>query len=269
MRFSFPSFSVIGALLFAAAQVEAIKLTVKCDGTEVSMDLSEYGLSDQSCPSQSELNELEQLMGLSESCSSYDIVCSNDCLGENTLLYNCKLDAYFEARDIKVGDAVGVMTPSGPACSHVYYKWQHEDRFESVSLEVEDSKEPIVVSDNHLLYVGKTFGEHTPTAAKNVQVGDFLVTKDGAKKIVSIDQVMTGLVNVLTYNPALHLKNGVIISAHSYSEDMYGYAFLPFRMMYNVFGNWMAGVFDSHGFQKILLKGDYYIGYAIDAFSLH
>mmetsp|Transcript_26181 Transcript_26181/g.39638 ORF Transcript_26181/g.39638 Transcript_26181/m.39638 type:complete len:268 (+) Transcript_26181:140-943(+) len=267
MRFSFPFVSVIGALFFVASDIEAIKITVTCDGISATVNSEDFGLGDLQCPSQSALNDL--VAEDFEECTTSSISCSNDCLGEQTLLYNCKLDTYVEARDIVVGDAVGVMTPSGPACSDVYYKWQHEDKFGSFSFEVEDSEEPIVVSDNHLLYVGKTFGEHTPMAAKNVQVGDFLVTKDGAKKIVSVDEVMTGLVNILTYNPALELKNGVIISAHSYSEDMYGYAFMPFKLMYNVFGNWMAGVFDNHSFQKMLLKGDYYIGYAISALSLN
>mmetsp|Transcript_22399 Transcript_22399/g.33105 ORF Transcript_22399/g.33105 Transcript_22399/m.33105 type:complete len:266 (-) Transcript_22399:214-1011(-) len=265
MRFSFPFVSVIGALFFVASDVEAVKFTFTCDGITSKQDFSGV---DAACPSQSVLDELAIEAGAND-CTSWSISCSNDCLGEHTLLYNCKLDAHVEARDIEVGDAVGVMTPSGPACSDVYYKWQHEDKFGSFSFEVEDSDEPIVVSDNHLLYVGKSFGEHTPTAAKNVQVGDFLVTKDGAKKIVSVNEVMTGLVNILTYNPALELKNGVIISAHSYSEDVYGYAFVPFKLMYNVFGNWMAGVFNNHSFQKMLLRGDYYIGYAISALSLN
>lgn len=274
MRFSFPFVSVVGSLLFVASEIEAVKVTFTCAGITTSLDFKDLyrqaGLdppSDLQCPSQSDLNDLGK-----EACGNdfESISCSNDCLGEHTLLYNCKLDAYVEARDIEVGDAVGVMTPSGPACSDVYYKWAHEDRFESYSFEVEDSNEPIVVSENHLLYVGKTYGEHTPTKAKDVKAGDLLVTKDGgAKKIVSVNEVMTGLVNILTYNPALQLKNGVIISAHSYSEDIYGYAFVPFKFMYNVFGNWMAGVFNNYSFKKMLLKGDYYIGYAITALSLN
>lgn len=200
---------------------------------------------------------------------------SRDCVGESTLLYSCSKDAYVNAGSVRVGDSIRTMTPEGPKCSDTFYKYQHEGKYEALSFNIEGSESALVFSKNHLLYVGEEFGKHRPTYAKNIQIGDKLVsnTAVGAggshKKVISIAKAMTGLVNVLTLNPTLELEGGVIVSAYSYDETLYAIPFVPFKIMYHMFGaEYMRSVLEKKSMQEHLTNIDYYMGYSIDFFSL-
>jgi len=196
--------------------------------------------------------------------------CSNDCLGESTLLYSCSDDEYVEAGSVRVGDSIRTMTLEGPRCSDVFYKYQHADKYNALSFDIEGSKSPLVFSDNHLVYVGEEFGKHNPTYAKNIKIGDKLVSKDGSpKKVLFIKKTISGLVNVLTLNPNLELEGGVIVSAYSYNESLYAIPFVPLKMMYKIFGaQYMRNILENTSAEAQLAKFDYYMGYALDLFSL-
>eukprot|EP00567_Pseudictyota_dubia_P003740 CAMPEP_0197449140 /NCGR_PEP_ID=MMETSP1175-20131217/20167_1 /TAXON_ID=1003142 /ORGANISM="Triceratium dubium, Strain CCMP147" /LENGTH=160 /DNA_ID=CAMNT_0042981165 /DNA_START=380 /DNA_END=862 /DNA_ORIENTATION=- len=160
------------------------------------------------------------------------------------------------------------MTSEGPVCSDVYYKFQHEGSYAAVAIDVEGVDEAVVVSQNHLVYVGETFGDHKAIPAKDVRVGDMLVAKEGPKKVTAISETMSGLVNVLTAEPSLVLESGVLISAHSYSESLYGYTFMPFKIMYSMLGAATMGkLMDNADTKNALTKLDYYMGYGIDIIS--
>jgi len=196
--------------------------------------------------------------------------CSNDCLGESTLLYSCSDNEYVEAGSVTVGDSIRTMTLEGPRCSDVFYKYQHAGKFNALSFDIEGSKSPLVFSDNHLVYVGEEFGKHNPTYAKNIKIGDKLVSKDGSpKKVLFIKKTISGLVNVLTLNPNLELESGVIVSAYSYNESLYAIPFVPLKMMYKIFGaQYMRNILENTSTEAQLAKFDYYMGYALDLFSL-
>jgi len=196
--------------------------------------------------------------------------CSIDCLGESTLLYSCSDDEYVEAGSVTVGDSIRTMTLEGPRCSDVFYKYQHAGKFNALSFDIEGSKSPLVFSDNHLVYVGEEFGKHNPTYAKNIKIGDKLVSKDGSpKKVLFIKKTISGLVNVLTLNPNLELESGVIVSAYSYNESLYAIPFVPLKMMYKIFGaQYMRNILENTSTEAQLAKFDYYMGYALDLFSL-
>lgn len=196
--------------------------------------------------------------------------CSNDCLGESTLLYSCSNNEYVEAGSVTVGDSIRTMTLDGPRCSDVFYKFQHAGKYNALSFDIEGSKSPLVFSDNHLVYVGEEFGKHNPTYAKNIKIGDKLVSKDGyPKKVLFIKKTISGLVNVLTLNPNLELESGVIVSAYSYNESLYAIPFVPLKMMYKIFGaQYMRNILENTSTEAQLAKFDYYMGYALDLFSL-
>lgn len=191
------------------------------------------------------------------------------CLGEETELYSCLQGEYVKARDVNVGDSLRTMTNDGPVCSDVYYKYQHPGKSSALAFTVEGSDEAIVFSDYHILYKGEIFGEHQALHARNVQVGDKLVTKYGpSKEVLSIEETNIRLVNILAFNPSLELENGVIISAHSYDETLYSFLFAPFRIMYYVVGGpRMEGFFESKDAGDMLVRLDYYTAYFMNLFS--
>jgi hypothetical protein len=135
----------------------------------------------------------------------------------------------------------------GPVCSDVYYVWKHKGMSLAYAIHLDDTTDTtVVVSSNHLVYEGTSFSTRRTVRAKNVRPGDMLISKDGPKKVLSVEVTYSDLVNVLSYNPSLELVNGVIISAHSYHETVYSYVFWPMQILYSMFGaGKVAAFYDS------------------------
>jgi hypothetical protein len=166
--------------------------------------------------------------------SSFTCDYSEACIGGSNLVYSCSVGDYVAARDVTIGDQLRSLTESGPVCSDVYYVFKHKGSSSAVSIEVEGSF--VHVSPDHIVYVGTSFEDRRKVLAKNVSPGDLLISMDGSKKVLSVTEIEVDLVNVLTLEPALVLASGVVVSAHSYHEDVYWYAFYPLRVMYKYFG---------------------------------
>eukprot|EP00548_Thalassiothrix_antarctica_P019645 CAMPEP_0194193810 /NCGR_PEP_ID=MMETSP0154-20130528/75240_1 /TAXON_ID=1049557 /ORGANISM="Thalassiothrix antarctica, Strain L6-D1" /LENGTH=170 /DNA_ID=CAMNT_0038918181 /DNA_START=412 /DNA_END=922 /DNA_ORIENTATION=- len=129
----------------------------------------------------------------------------------------------------------------------VYYKFNHIEQSDTLSFTLNGTESPLVFSDLHIVYIGRNFNERSPTLAKDVRIGDKLVTKEGpSKEVISVTPTMGGLVNILTFNPHLELKDGVIVSGYSIDETLNSILFAPFRMMYRTFG----AKYTSYGAQR-------------------
>jgi len=192
-----------------------------------------------------------------------------NCLGEDTLLYSCSDDQFIEASKVQVGDSLRTMTPYGTVCSDVYYKFNHGEESDSLSFTVNGTESPLVFSDSHIVYIGRNFNERSPTLAKDVQIGDKLVTKEGfSREVISVKRTVTGLVNVLTLNPHLELSDGIIVSGYSFNENLNSVLFSPLRMMYRTFGAKYTGhIIENTSFKALLREVDYYLSYPIDILS--
>lgn len=178
-----------------------------------------------------------------DGCSEISWECGDDCISADTLLFSCDTQEYLAAAFVKPGDSLRTMTPNGAACSEVYYTFHHKgENYKAIQIQVQgdDESDPIVVSPNHLVYVGASFETRRHVMAKNVVAGDILVTTSagaGGMVVSAVKTVSAPLVNVLTFEPALELANGVVISAHSFHEGLYGYVFYPIKAMYYMFGS--------------------------------
>jgi hypothetical protein len=177
--------------------------------------------------------------------AEYSLWGTADCLGSETLLYSCTADKYLPAKSISIGDSIRTMTfNDGSVCSEVYYVWKHKQMSFACAIHLDDTTDmTVVVSPNHLVYEGTSFSTRRTVRAKNVRPGDMLISKDGPKKVLSVEVTYSDLVNVLSYNPSLELVNGVIISAHSYHETLYSYVFWPMQILYTMFGAGKVEVF--------------------------
>ena len=188
----------------------------------------------------SERNRNCQIFCAENQCgdSVYSLWGTADCLGGETLLYSCNAGMYLPAKSISIGDSIRTALEDGSVCSEVYYVLKHEGKSLAYTISFADDTTGavVVVSPNHLVYVGESFSSRRVVRAKNIRPGDLLISKDGPKQVLSIDTTYSELVNVLTYNPSLELVNGVIISAHSYHETLYSYLFWPLQMMSYLFG---------------------------------
>ena len=172
-----------------------------------------------------------------------------DCFSGSALLYSCTQHEYVAARTIKVGDAVRAMAAVGgvPTCSEVYHVYQHTEKadhaYEAYAIELEGHDAALEVSSNHMVYVGESYKDRHAVRAASVMVGDRLVALQGSSVVTGIKAVpVPDLVNVLTYEPALHVgtneENPVIVSAYSYNEFYYHYFYAtPLRAAYSAFGN--------------------------------
>jgi hypothetical protein len=154
-------------------------------------------------------------------------------------LYSCTAQMYLPAREISIGDSVRTVAKDGSStCSDVYFSFLHEDESKVVEIVVESTKDKqeskIVLSRNHLVYSGSS---SVSVMAKNVQVGDLLVSSDGSlKKVMDVKYGESALVNILTLEGNIELQNGVVISSYSFHEALYAAAFYPVKMMYWMFG---------------------------------
>ena len=178
---------------------------------------------------------------------------TEDCFAGSSLLYSCTQQEYVAARTIKVGNEVGnavramAATDGAPTCSEVYHVYQHTEKadhaYEAYAIELEGHDAALEVSSNHMVYVGASYEHRRAVRAATVVVGDRLVVLKGSSAVTSIKAVpVLDLVNVLTYEPALHvgthLDNPVIVSAYSYDEFYYHYFYAtPLRAAYSAFGN--------------------------------
>jgi hypothetical protein len=133
---------------------------------------------------------------------------SKDCIGANMNLYSCTAQTYLPARDISIGDSVRTVAKDGSyTCSDVYFSFLHEDETKVVEIVVDSSEvkqeSKIVLSGNHLVYSGLS---SAAVMAKNVQVGDLLVSSDGSlKKVVDVKDGESALVNILTVEGNIEL----------------------------------------------------------------
>jgi len=178
-------------------------------------------------------------------CDTYPLNGEDDCIGANLHLFSCTRDKYVPAWDLSIGDSVRSMTSDGPVCTEIYYVFKHEAKSTAYTIKVESSSrnddvfEEIVLSPNHLLYVGNNFSERRAVSSKRLQIGDELVSSNGdgfSQKVISIDLTQSNLVNILTFEPTIQLESGVIISAHSFHDIIYSYVFWPFALAYKYFG---------------------------------
>jgi len=192
-----------------------------------------------------------------------------NCLGDDTLLYSCDDNEFVEANEVQVGDSLRTMTPHGTVCSDVYYKFSHLEQSDTLSFTLNGTESPLVFSDLHIVYIGRNFNERSPTLAKDVRIGDKLVTKEGPpKEVISVAPTMGGLVNILTFNPHLELKDGVIVSGYSIDETLNSILFAPFRMMYRTFGaKYTSYIIENTTFNALLREVDKYFSYSIDVIS--
>ena len=90
-----------------------------------------------------------------------------------------------------------------------------------------------------MVYVGEAFASRRAIKAQHLQPGDRLITSstETPQPIVrSVLPIRTELVNVLTLEPALELANGLVVSAHSHHETLYGCVFWPIRQLYQWMG---------------------------------
>ena len=142
---------------------------------------------------------------------------------------------------MRTGDRLRTMTREGSVCSEVYYTLRHEGEAPALAFELEDAS-VVVTSPEHIVYVGESYEGRSPTPAKNVRAGDVLVSRTGPKRVVAVEATASRLVNVLTFEPALETENGLLLSAHSYHEALYSYAFLPFRIAYSIAGPTYADI---------------------------
>lgn len=173
----------------------------------------------------------------------------DDCFSGSSLLYSCTQQEYVAARTIKVGDAVRAVAAAdgAPTCSEVYHVYQHTKKadhaYEAYAIELEGHDAALEVSSNHLVYLGASYEHRRAVRAATVVVGDRLVALKGSSVVTGIKAVpVPDLVNVLTYEPALHVgthsDNPVIVSAYSYDEFYYHYFYAtPLRAAYSAFGN--------------------------------
>ena len=161
-----------------------------------------------------------------------------DCVDANTMLLSCDIQDYVSAASIKPGEHICTLSSedNSDVCSEVYYTFAHEGISGTLEVELEDFTK-VTVSNNHLLYTGSTFASRKATTAKNVKIGDMVVSSDGsAKTITSVEDTAAELVNVLTMEGSIELENGVIISTHSFNENLYSAVFYPIKMMYKWIG---------------------------------
>lgn len=161
-----------------------------------------------------------------------------DCVDANTTLFSCDIQDYVSAASIKPGEHIRTLSSedNSDVCSEVYYTFAHEGISGTLEVELEDFTK-VTVSNNHLLYTGSTFASRKATTAKNVKIGDMLVSSDGsAKTVTSVEDTAAELVNVLTMEGSIELENGVIISTHSFNENLYSAVFYPIKMMYKWIG---------------------------------
>mmetsp|Transcript_15768 Transcript_15768/g.18205 ORF Transcript_15768/g.18205 Transcript_15768/m.18205 type:complete len:260 (+) Transcript_15768:276-1055(+) len=192
-----------------------------------------------------------------------------NCLGDDTLLYSCDDNEFVEANEVQIGNSLRTMTPHGTVCSDVYYKFSHLEQSDTLSFTLNGTESPLVFSDLHIVYIGRNFNERSPTLAKDVRIGDKLVTKEGpSKEVISVTPTMGGLVNILTFNPHLELKDGVIVSGYSIDETLNSILFAPFRMMYRTFGaKYTNYIIENTTFNALLREVDRYFSYSINIIS--
>lgn len=166
-----------------------------------------------------------------------------DCIGEDVRVYSCSSNMLMPVREISMGDSIRALSSNGELiCSDVYYIYKHKAKGTAYVIQVAGQDEDIVLSPNHLLYVGNNFGNRNAVLAKNLREGDVLVSSDPndlkTKKVVlSIQAKASNLVNILTFDSAIELEGGVVISAYSFNELLYSYVFWPFALSYKYFGS--------------------------------
>jgi len=159
------------------------------------------------------------------------------------MLYSCTAGAYVAAREGKIGDQIRAISYAGsepePVCSEVYYTYKHKSpSLNAVAIQVDGDDSPVIqVSEHHLVYVGASHQQRQAVLAKNVKPGDVLLSSTGKKTVLSVQPALMDLVSVLTFEPALELQGGVVVSAYSYHDYLYPVLFWPFRVMYNIFGS--------------------------------
>lgn len=162
-----------------------------------------------------------------------------ECVGAETRVFSCTLNRYVPVKSIRVGDSIrSISSDSGTSiCSDVYYLFQHKSESISYVIQVV-GQENIVVSPNHLLYIGTSFKERRAVLAKNLQPGDTLISSSSVNDAVvkSIKTEYSKLVNVLSFEPAIELEGGVIISGYSFNETIYAWLFWPFALSYKFLG---------------------------------
>jgi hypothetical protein len=176
-------------------------------------------------------------------CAKFSASTSNkNCLGGDTRLYSCSEEGYVPARSITSGDSIRTMTADGPACSEVYFTFRHEGVSPALTIEFESSSngsDTVDLSPRHLVYVGQSFDTRNAILAQDVRPGDVLISSssENAKRVLSVTPTEVDLVNVLSFEAALEIEGGVIISAHSYDDVLYSYLFWPIRLMYKALGS--------------------------------
>ena len=173
-----------------------------------------------------------------EQCS-FESNSQAECIGAEMRLFSCTANKYVPAKSLRVGDSVrGVSARTGEtACSDVYYAYRHQSESLSYAIRLAGARDDVVVSPNHLLYVGTGFGGRRAVRAKDVRVGDSLVSSSADGAVVeSIGTRYSELVNVLAFEPAIELEGGVVISAHSFDETLYAWMFWPFALSYKFLG---------------------------------
>ena len=161
-----------------------------------------------------------------------------ECIGAEMRVFSCSSSRYVPVESLQVGDSIRSLSPETGTlvCSDVYYLFQHKSESISYVIQVM-GHDNIVVSPNHLLYIGASFEERRAVLAKNLRLGDRLVSSSSNDAVVkSIKAKYSKLVNVLTFEPAIELEGGVLISGYSFNETIYAWVFWPFALSYKFLG---------------------------------
>eukprot|EP00545_Synedropsis_sp_CCMP1620_P003673 CAMPEP_0119013446 /NCGR_PEP_ID=MMETSP1176-20130426/8454_1 /TAXON_ID=265551 /ORGANISM="Synedropsis recta cf, Strain CCMP1620" /LENGTH=276 /DNA_ID=CAMNT_0006966537 /DNA_START=61 /DNA_END=891 /DNA_ORIENTATION=+ len=185
----------------------------------------------------------------SSNIEGLEVDCEESCIGGDMRLFSCDENMFVPASKVKMGDKIRSQTVDKEStCSEVFYTFAHKgNSYHVLEFEIEHPMDPLheddidvsktVLSANHLVFVGTSLNDRVATLAKDVKVGDLLVTStNGPQKVVGIHPSTSALVNVLTMDGTLELANGVIVSAYSYHEGLYAALFYPMKLMYQWFG---------------------------------
>mmetsp|Transcript_6768 Transcript_6768/g.8769 ORF Transcript_6768/g.8769 Transcript_6768/m.8769 type:complete len:287 (+) Transcript_6768:116-976(+) len=183
----------------------------------------------------------------------------DDCIGAETVLFSCTLNALVPAHQVSIGDEIRTRLDdkngSTTVCSQVYYTFHHESgksnqlvqvQVEGAAGDMNRSDSTIItVTKNHLLYVSaenslSSNKEYVSVLAKTVKVGDLLLASDGSfRRVANVKletTAKTSLVNILTMNGSLEVENSIVISAHSFHEFLYAAVFYPLKIVFFFFG---------------------------------
>eukprot|EP00957_Ditylum_brightwellii_P138343 10544792-Ditylum_brightwellii.AAC.1 len=178
------SIALIAALSILQGGIVSARCRCNCGAIPSTID--NFFNERQQCEAFNRVNTVPCGSACSINCEATFLVgrsCSSDCIDANTMLFSCDIQDYVSAASVKPGQHIRTLSSedNSNVCSEVYYTFAHEGISGALEVELEDFTK-VTVSNNHLLYAGSTFASREATMAKNVKIGDKLVSSDGSAK---------------------------------------------------------------------------------------